>query len=138
MVINGATRCAGRSSSISATELGLHLAVRVFLFFHQGLCRDVHLCLSQVTGYASIMIFMSAYQQSVTYEQLRIDPQHWTGLKDGWLFGRSRDDSDIQWREFRNSLPALSAALAGFVCVSRAVRMGPSYEALHFTADWDR
>ena len=40
-----------------------------------------------------------------------------------WLLSKPRDVSDVQWREFRGGLGPLAAAMAGFVVLSRLVRM---------------
>lgn len=44
------------------------------------------------------------------------------GLRRGWILGRSVDLSDIQWREFRAGLPALTTALLVFVLASRGLQ----------------
>ncbi|KAI0696453.1 MBOAT, membrane-bound O-acyltransferase family-domain-containing protein [Cytidiella melzeri] len=40
-------------------------------------------------------------------------------LSQGWLFGRHIDNSDAQYRSFRNNLPILSMLIIGFLCVKR-------------------
>lgn len=49
-------------------------------------------------------------------------PQVHRHLQEGWLFGRRVDLADGQYRFFRAELPLLTAAAAGFLVLSHAVR----------------
>lgn len=47
---------------------------------------------------------------------------HLPGLKSGWLFGLKVDLSDVQWRDFRGSLPMLAVFYATFLLLSHVVQ----------------
>lgn len=48
-------------------------------------------------------------------------------LRPGWLFGRMRDDSDFQYRSFRDYVPALVAIMAVYVALSKLFSLLPSF-----------
>ncbi len=50
------------------------------------------------------------------------DSKHYRQLKPGWMLGRRVDLSDSQYRFFREELPLLTVAAAGFLALSHAVR----------------
>ncbi|CAD7702175.1 unnamed protein product, partial [Ostreobium quekettii] len=45
-----------------------------------------------------------------------------SSLQDGWLYGRRVDLSDGQWKEFRQSMPALALVMGAFVAISRLLQ----------------
>eukprot|EP01062_Namystynia_karyoxenos_P026982 TRINITY_DN20811_c0_g1_i1.p1 TRINITY_DN20811_c0_g1~~TRINITY_DN20811_c0_g1_i1.p1 ORF type:complete len:646 (+),score=172.40 TRINITY_DN20811_c0_g1_i1:79-1938(+) len=56
------------------------------------------------------------------------------GLRRGWLLGRLQDASDVQWRDFRRSLPLLGLALTLLVLLSRAVRAAAPHRLTQWQA----
>ncbi|PWZ03859.1 MBOAT-domain-containing protein [Testicularia cyperi] len=60
---------------------------------------------------------------------LESNPNYYTysgHLRPGWIFGRLRDDSDFQYRGFRDYLPALAGIMVVYVILSKAFTLLPS------------
>lgn len=78
-----------------------------------------HLSVLSVT---ILILAIGGYRFSLQFEKGGEWQGNAPGLRSGWLFGRSMDLSDIQWRNFRGAFPALIAAMGCFVAVSHLVR----------------
>ncbi|UZJ52944.1 hypothetical protein CBS101457_002264 [Exobasidium rhododendri] len=63
-------------------------------------------------------------------------PKYSSHLRPGWLFGRKRDDSDFQYKSFRDYFPVLTLVMIVYVAISKGLehlgRQG-SYQSLNRT-----
>ncbi|KDN47744.1 MBOAT-domain-containing protein [Tilletiaria anomala UBC 951] len=72
--------------------------------------------------YGLIFIVIVPYMAWIPVQLSQYDnpnfPKYSNHLKQGWLFGRRRDDSDFQYRTFRDYVPLLAAMMIIYVGIS--------------------
>ena len=64
------------------------------------------------------------------------NPNYWSysdHLRPGWIAGRLRDDSDFQYRSFRDYVPALIGIMGLYLLLSKAFTLLPSTSGARYT-----